>query len=406
MSVERRSVVELQNEYHSLREQLRDINDAAEAAGRTELTAEERGRWDELYTRAEAVKRSLQVAAMSNDPLVQQEAREVCMTLPYEYRLTTERAEMGRRFREVLSSGARGAGLPIELREAVTATTSTNVSAAIPVFVQDFVEPLEKGIIYGMLGMKIKTGLSGEVKYPIAPYIEATMENETVKLEDTTVSFESLTPSPRRIGISVPLTGLAHIQTDGAVYNWVVNAVVQAIARYLNRWMFMPTAIKENVYGVFAYNASANAIKQKTFAGKVPTYQELLAMRGEVMATGAYADGTYAYVMGGQMYATLEGTPRSNGSDKMIIEDGKIGGVPVYVTEEIEATGMGTYNVTAKHVGFGRFNDCMAHQFGGMNLVIDPFTGAKADVTYITLNTHWAVDVVRKGSFVIGTVTA
>ena len=53
------------------------------------------------------------------------------------------------------------------------------------------------------------------------------------------------------------------------------------------------------------------------------------------MSTGAYSDGTYAYVMSAEMYSTLEATPVTDGGDRMIITDGKIGGFPVYLTEDI-----------------------------------------------------------------------
>ena len=183
------------------------------------------------------------------------------------------------------------------------------------------------------------------------------------------------------------------------------------MARSINQWMFAPVSIRDNVFGVFAYNKTSNPIKQVTFKTATPTYKELLAMRGAVMATGAYQDGTYAYVMSSPMYAELEATPVVGSGEKMIITDGKIGGVPVFVTEEIECSGRGSdgkikYNDVAKHVGFGRFSDCKAAQFGQFKLIINPYTGDTANVTRITINTHWAVDCLRYGSFVIGTTTA
>ena len=76
------------------------------------------------------------------------------------------------------------------------------------------------------------------------------------------------------------------------------------------------------------------------------------------------------------------------------------------MTEEIEALGGDKYNAVPKHVGFGRFNDCMAHQFGGMRLIVDPYSESESDLVKMTINTYWSVDLVRAGSFVIGTVGA
>lgn len=46
----------------------------------------------------------------------------------------------------------------------------------------------------------------------------------------------------------------------------------------------------------------------------------------------------------------------------------------------------------------------MVAQFGEMKLTIDPYTGAKAGITYLVLNTEYSVDLLRKESFVIGTL--
>lgn len=400
---EKRTVRELQSEFAEIREEMQAINDAAEAAGRTELTDEETRKWNELSSRADACRRSLELAKLSGEEDLARELREIGSVLPVEYRLTTERNEAGKRLRELFMTKHQQ-GAIVELRDVITAVGKTDVEGAVPVLVKDFIEPLEKGIIYGALGIKILTGLSSDIKYPIAPYVEAYIADEKEKISDTTITLTDLKPKPQRIAIAIPFTGLANIQTDGAFYNWVVNQVVKAVARTINRWMFQTSAVKEGVNGVFAFNASTNPIQQKTFSGATPTYKELIAMRGAVMATGAYNDGTYAYVMSGQMYADLEATPITTGGDKMILQDGKIGGVPVFITEEIENTGKGAYNTTPKHVGFGRFSDCMAHQFGSMELVVDPYSLSTGGSTRVVLNTNWSVDLIRAKSFVIGTV--
>lgn len=400
---EKKTVRELQSEFQEIRERMQSINDAAEADGRQELTAEEAREWDALVKKADVCRRALEMARLNGDEELSRELRNIDHVIPMEYRLTTERAEAGKRLREFFNTKYKR-GADVELREVITASGTTEVDGAIPVLVKDFIEPLEKGIIYGKLGIKILTGLSANIKYPIAPYVEASIAGEKEKIADTTITLTDLKPKPQRIAISIPFTGLANIQTDGAFYTWVVNEVVKAVARTLNRWMFQATPIKDGVYGVFAFNGSGNPIQQKPFAAAAPTYKELLGMRGDVMATGAYDDGTYAYVMSGKMYADLEATPIATNSDRMIVQDGKIGGVPVFITEEIECTGKGTYNTTPKHVGFGRFSDCMAHQFGSMRLIVDPYSEATADATRVVLNTDWSVDLIRAKSFVIGTV--
>lgn len=392
----------LNERLEEIRERMQAINDKMEVEKRNVPTDEETRQWDSLKNEAEQVKRALYAESLRQPSA---EAVETRMTALYtnDFQLNSERAVAGERLRELFNSRVKTSA-PVSLRE-IVATTSVNVEGAVPVFVKDFVEPLEKGLIFDKVGMKILTGLSGDVKYPIAPYIEAVIGSESMTLPDTTITLRDLKPNPKHLGVTIPFTGFANVKTNGALYTWTINAVTKAVARTLNIWMFQPTAVTTDTYGVFAYNESKNPILEKPFKAATPTYKELLSMRGAVMSTGAYNDGTYAYVMSGQMYSDLEATPiNANGGDKMILQDGRIGGVPVFITEEIERTGPNTYNVIPKHVGFGRFSDCMAHQFGDMRLIVDPFSGSTSDVTRVTLNTDWAIDLVRAKSFVLGTV--
>lgn len=387
-----------------LNEGLLAINDKAAAENRTVLTESENKEWDKLDGEAENIRKRLRVlaAVAADNAPIEDRGYE-----PFVTKISEQREASGRMFREAL---ARNCEIALELRESVTATTAANAANAIPVYIKDFVEPLEKGLIFDKLGVKIEYGLNGDIKYPIMPYIEASLVDEGVKLEDTTLAPGAITPKPRRLGVTCPLTGLANIQTDMRLYNWLLNELAKSVARAINRWMFMTVAAATDVYGVFAYNKDKNPIESVAFKAASPTYKELVAMRGKVMTSGAQNDGTYAYVMSAAMYTELETTPKVANGEQMILVDGKIGGVPVYITEEIECTGKSagksTYNVTPKHVGFGRFSDVKVGQFGQFKLIVNPYTGDTADVTRITVNANWAVDTLRRSSFVIGTITA
>jgi hypothetical protein len=250
----------------------------------------------------------------------------------------------------------------------------------------------------------MKEGLSANVKYPIMPTFEASFVNEKETVSDTVISETALQPVPRRLAISVPLTDLANLQTDGKLYNWILNNLAIAVARTLNRWMFQATPVITGVYGPMAYDASKNAVQTIEFAGDKPTYAELIAMRGKVQGKGSYNDGTYAYLMSGAMSADLEATPRFANGDTPVLADGKIGGCPVLLSEYIEATGNDTFNPVPLHVGFGRWSDAIVGQFGSMKLTIDPYSASKAGVTNLVLDSYFSVDLIRKASFVIGTV--
>lgn len=384
-----------------LKEKMTAINDLVTAESR-DLNDEEKEDFRSYDAQRNAILRELQMRKLnSTSEELREFAEQYSKSSPIMVPMTRERANAAVELRKAISNNT---GMQFEVRANATATGTSDTPNSIAVLVKDFIEPLNKGLILSQLNARVQTGLSSNVKYPIMPSFEANFVNEKEIVTDTVIKDSALMPSPHRIAISAPLTELDNLQTDGALYNWILNNLAVAVSRTLNRWMLQTTPIATGIYGAMAYDASKNKIQNVTFAADVPTYKELVEMRGKVLATGAYQDGSFAYVMSGAMAATLEATRRFDSGDTPIIVDGKIGGYPVLISEYIEATGPDTFNVTPQHVGFGRWSDVIVGQFGNMKFIVDPYTGSKAGTMNFVLDTYWSIDLIRKESFVIGTI--
>ena len=381
-----------------LKEQMVAINDRVTAEAR-DLNDEEKETVRNCDTERNAIFRELQMRAAELKAEELRGAIGKLETHSTEFASTPERRAAGAKLRDAIENNR---GIALELRANASATGTADTPGVVSVLAQDFIDPLNKGLVLYNLGLRIKTGLSSNVKYPIMPSFEASFVSEKEIVSDTIIKDTSLQPVPRRLTVSAPLTELANLQSDGALYNWILNNLAMAMARTLNRWLLQTTPVVTGVYGVFAHDSSKNPIKTIEFAGATPTYAELVKMRGMVQGTGAYNDGTYAYVMSGAMAADLEATRRFESGDTPILVDGKIGGAAVVMSEYIEATGNDTFNEVPQYVGFGRFSDAIVGQFGSMKLTIDPYSQSKAAITNLVLDAYWAIDVIRKGSFVIG----
>ena len=291
------------------------------------------------------------------------------------------------------------------------AMITTDVAATVPLTISDIIKPLEEGLILNTVGLKLQTGLSGEYVSPIVGRLEAEFKGENVELSDKKIDINSLRPTPARLGVSVSVTSQAINKSQGLVLGIVREQIPLAVTRTLNRAMFSTEAIAGGVSGPFAKiladDASGKALsslKGKTakkaathikFAGAVPTYKELVAMKGIVLAKGVVNDGSAAYVMSEYMKATLESTPRDAGSGLMVIENGRIAGVPVFCTNDIDTD-------SADYIGFGIWSYCLLGQFGDMRFVVDPVSQAKKDLVVMTLNADWAMTVARQEAFLLG----
>lgn len=301
--------------------------------------------------------------------------------------VTDREAQFDTFLRGIVSSGARIAeGI---IKRTYTGMSSTDVASIAPLTIGDIIKPLEAGLIYNKIGIPILTGLAGDYCWPVVGNVEATIEDEGVELADSKIDIDALKPQPVRLGITLKMTRETATKTDGVALQIVQQQLPLAIQRLINRCMLV-TATTDKGYNAKFHGPFIGCKNTITFAGDVPTYKELLQMKGKVFGEGVENDGTGAYVMTAEMAAILEATPRDAGSGLMIIEDGKIGGVPVFQTAHING------------IGFGMWGMEPLGQFGDMSYIVDPYTGASANVLKFTINAQWSMTSLRAEAFCLG----
>lgn len=295
--------------------------------------------------------------------------------------------------RRTLPEGSEGFIMGEEINVPLNRSVQDTATVAplIPLTIGDIVQPLEKGLILSKVGCKMQYGLTGDFVLPVVAGIEATIEEENAEVADTTIDIGKLKPSPKRVSLAIPVSNRAIDQSNNALLEIVRTQMTMGLTRLLNRWMFNLSKITSKASdGCFVKNAPTIT------CGSEFTFKNAIALKGRVMATGVVFDGTAAYVCSASTYADLEATPRDAGSGRMVIEDGKINGFPVFMTEFIGD------NV----LGFGIFNYELVGQFGQMRIVVDPYTGSKKNLVYFVMNTDFDMLTVRPEAFGIAKLSS
>lgn len=261
-----------------------------------------------------------------------------------------------------------------------------SITPLIPVTIGEVIEPLEKGLIFDKVGMKMQYGVIGDWVLPVVGSVEANIEGENTEVEDKTIDITKLGAKPKRVAISIPVSYRAIDQSNDALLSIVNTQIGMAVRRLLNRWMFSPTRIAESASdGCFV-----QAIKTPAVSAKAEfTYKDAIDLQGAVLEKGIEFDNTAAYVCSARTYAQLKSQPKDAGSGRFVIEDGKIDGFYVFITEHI----------TADYLGFGVFNYQMAAQFGKMRLTVQP--EPKENKVYFVLNTDWDMLTIRPEAFAV-----
>lgn len=262
----------------------------------------------------------------------------------------------------------------------IQAGEKTNMeSAGLPVTIQELVNPLEMGLIYDVLGLKVATGVRGQIVWPyLANAVEASVGGETAEVDSKALEFGKITAVPFKVGLSVEVSNEAINDAAFDLYGTVVSQLQRSTGRLLNKRataLVAPDAASAFVGPLVANKQTVD------FAAAVPTYKELKSLKGKVLATGAEMVG-FCYIMDAAMYSALEATPKDAGSGRFVIEGGKIDGDPIFLVSDTAYAG----KVAAGCFGYEALN-----QHGDAHFIVDPYTKARKNVTVFTLNADFSL---------------
>ena len=372
-------------------ERMRSIADAMEAEKR-EMTPEEKTELDGLKRELNVIDIRIAAESGGNKPQAQR----------------SQAAQFDAWLREACAGGKQRE-FKVFNREAVT-TGTTNADGTIPVTIEDFMAPLEKGLIFDLVGLKLETGLVGSYMVPGIGAVTASVAGEAETVADSDITFEKLIPNPKRISCKVKISNQLINQSAGKAYNAIIEQVAESVRRTLNERMFATRqSISDALIGPFKAIAAAAAVpaanirtlaqkraaKHILFAGEVPTYKEIMLLRTIALTKGV-RNLNGAYVMDAATAGELRCTPKGAGGGRMVLEDGYIDGIPVYETSYINEGGNKNF------VGFGYWRYEAAGQFGDVRMIVDPYTGAAEDCVIVTINADWSMTTLRPEAFTLG----
>lgn len=296
--------------------------------------------------------------------------------------------DRNQQLRDALSQGKK---VQFVLTRDVTLMKTTDLEGTgiIPIDQQEMLKPLREGLIWNKVGLTIRTGLKGKLRWPKHAKAVAKFVNEGDRLEDSKIDFSKLEMSGERLGVAIPVTREELEDSDGIVESVINEEMPAAIIDVINEALFTTEKGSRKVYGPFA----EEDVQTVEFAGDVPTRAELLEMKATVAKTGIQLANA-CWVMTESTKAQLEDAKVDAGRGRFICENNTILGYPVFTTSAI---GEG-------NVGFGDWGYQAAGFFGDWNMIVDPYTLARNNATDFVLNTRFGTTTLYKEAFVLGKV--
>ena len=289
--------------------------------------------------------------------------------------------------REAAMSGSREFNVRLCRDTDFMTTAGLEGTGVIPIHEQEMLKPLREGLIYNLVGLNIRSGLTGTLRWPKHGKAKAKFANEAEALTDSKIDFTKLEMSGERLGCAAAVTIEELTDSSGVVEGVIREEMPSAIIDEVNAHLFTTDKSGLKVWGPFANDD----VQTVDFAAEIPTRTELLKMKAKVAATGIKMIAP-CWVMTEAMKAELEDAKVDAGSGRFVCENDRILGYPVFTTNAI---GEG-------NVGFGDWSYQAAGFFGNWDFIVDPYTLARNHATDFVLNTRFGTATLYNEAFVLG----
>lgn len=274
---------------------------------------------------------------------------------------------------------------------AQTAGTAATAGTLIPTMLGDVQAALFPRLLTAEAGSRLLTGLTGNLTIPIGNALAtATWEGETDEAANTDPTIKKIDLTPQRLAAITTVSKQLLLQSSASVENWIRQMLSEAIARAVDE-----AVIEGNGSGITGIISTSN-VSDVTFGGG-PTRAKLLEM---VAATENYyaLNDNMTWMINPDIAALLKALSMDSGSGKFVLENNMIEGYKC-----ITSTLIPNDIATDKNlILFGNFDHSVIAQWGGVDIMVDPYTKLEFGNIRVVVNSYWDHDVLHARSFAKG----
>lgn len=296
-------------------------------------------------------------------------------------------------------STSNGMIVPLDLRAAYTAGVESPKGVVIDEDQQELLLPLESNLILSQAGVRLMTGLSGDISFPKHSAVNVYWEGENAAAQDGGGKFEKGEIfKPNRLTAIVDISKQLLIQENRSVEGLIRHLLGVAVAQKVEQTAFsnadaaanVPNGLFQDVDNSLGAMSWENVVKMETNADVNNALFGNLAyilhpeLVGKAKTKVKDASGAGGFVFGNDGTGILNGyrALRTNNIPKTLgVGDDELG------------------------IIFANWADYFLGQWGALDIVTDPFTQAGNAMVRIIVNSYWNMGKIRDESFSLGSMT-
>lgn len=323
--------------------------------------------------------------------------------------LEKDAAEMGAEEYRRMGLTQQGTVLPACFLRASSGQNYTNAADGgnlIETAAGRYMDDLKNRLIVHQLGATVLTDLVGTVPYLGSDSFVGGWGNEGDEAPIEKLKFSKVALTPHRNWVVGALSKDLLRQTSMDVENLIKNKLLSCHAEMIDKAAFNGTGSSGQPTGILKTTGITTIVGGTN--GAALSWKNVVALETAVNANNANR-GKLAYATNAKVVGELKTIEKTTGSGRFLTEDGKsLNGYPMKWSNLVPSNltkGSGT-NLSA--IVYGNWQDLVVAQWGGIDIVIDPFTAARKAEIIMVLNAWNDVKVVEPKSFaaMVDVVTA
>jgi HK97 family phage major capsid protein len=255
----------------------------------------------------------------------------------------------------------------------------------------DFIDVLRNASSVMQAGATMLTGLSGDVKIPkkTAAATAAWIASEGGAAAESEMTVGQVSMTPKTLGAFTDVTRQLLIQSSLSVEALIRNDLTSAIALTIDKAGLEGAGTSGAPTGILS-TSGVNTVT--AFAAANPTFAEVVTLETAIAEDNALM-GNLAYILPAGMYGALKTTEKAAGTAQFVIEPGgTMNGYRAIVSNQ----------ATAGNLYFGNFSDLLIGMFGGLDIVVDPYTASTTGTIRVVALQSVDVAVRHAVSFAFG----
>ena len=294
-----------------------------------------------------------------------------------------EMAQEGQKEMTAIGRSANGVVIPSMIlnRAVVTENGTSGIET------QSFVDAVYANTILDQLGVTRVTSTTDQ-RIPILGAVTTQWEGETDAAADGGSAMSKKDLAPKRLASYVDYSKQASMQHNESLETALRNSIAQAVGSKVEYALFTDDSA----------NGSYNYLGQGKTALTNASLTNLMMELVEEVQSNNHNRGNLGFAISNDLFTAAYTAAQISGVNPLIV-DGRIMGVPALFSNQIAdiATNPVAY--------YGDFSKVQICQFGGVEILVDPYTQAVSGTNRLILNSYWDAALVQDAAISVGGYT-